>query len=81
MISAFGNEAILKLGPSFDCMRFICIFIFVLSDDLRRQNEIMKSEVEMLQIRLKQYSQLQELTAMLQESHKYVHVEVIDLIG
>ena len=30
----------------------------------------MKSEVEMLQIRLKQYSQLQELTAMLQESHK-----------
>ncbi|XP_061197157.1 centrosomal protein of 72 kDa-like [Saccostrea echinata] len=39
-------------------------------DDLQRQNEILKSEVEMLQIRLKQFGQVQELASMLQESHK-----------
>ncbi|XP_048762502.2 centrosomal protein of 72 kDa-like isoform X1 [Ostrea edulis] len=39
-------------------------------DDLQRQNEILKSEVEMLQIRLKQFGQVQELASMLQQSHK-----------
>ena len=33
---------------------------------MKRDNEIMK-------IKLKQYEQLQQLTAMLQESHKYVN--------
>lgn len=39
-------------------------------DDIQRQNEILKSEVEMLQIRLKQFGQVQELASMLQQSHK-----------
>nr|XP_022341017.1 centrosomal protein of 72 kDa-like [Crassostrea virginica] len=39
-------------------------------DDLQRQNEILKSEVEMLQVRLKQFGQVQELASMLQQSHK-----------
>ena len=41
-----------------------------LADDLQRQNEILKSEVEMLQVRLKQFGQVQELASMLQQSHK-----------
>ena len=41
-----------------------------LPDDLQRQNEIFKSEVEMLQVRLKQFGQVQELASMLQQSHK-----------
>ncbi|XP_033754494.1 centrosomal protein of 72 kDa-like isoform X2 [Pecten maximus] len=39
-------------------------------EEIKRQNDILRNEVEMLQIRLKQYSQMQELAAMLQESHK-----------
>lgn len=42
------------------------------TDDIQRQNEILKSEVEMLQIRLKQFGQVQELASMLQQSHKSV---------
>ena len=42
----------------------------ILADDLQRQNEILKSEVEMLQVRLKQFGQVQELASMLQQSHK-----------
>ncbi|OWF39191.1 centrosomal protein of 72 kDa-like isoform X2 [Mizuhopecten yessoensis] len=39
-------------------------------EEIKRQNDILRNEVEMLQIRLKQYSQMQELASMLQESHK-----------
>ncbi|KAL3860763.1 hypothetical protein ACJMK2_010835 [Sinanodonta woodiana] len=39
-------------------------------DELQRQNEILQREVDKMQIKLKQYSQLQELSAMLQDSHK-----------
>lgn len=42
------------------------------TDDIQQQNEILKSEVEMLQIRLKQFGQVQELASMLQQSHKSV---------
>lgn len=39
-------------------------------DDLQRQNDLLQREVEKQQVKLKQFSQLQELSAMLQESHK-----------
>lgn len=39
-------------------------------EDLQRQNDLLHREVEKQQIKLKQFSQLQELSAMLQESHK-----------
>lgn len=34
------------------------------------QNGNMKREIEIMRIKLKQYEQLQQLTGMLQESHK-----------
>ncbi|XP_064641032.1 centrosomal protein of 72 kDa-like isoform X1 [Lineus longissimus] len=40
------------------------------SDELARQNELLHHEIEVLKIRLKQFNQMQELSAMLQESHK-----------
>ncbi|KAK3579173.1 hypothetical protein CHS0354_022710 [Potamilus streckersoni] len=39
-------------------------------DELQRHNEVLQREVDKMQIKLKQYSQLQELSAMLQDSHK-----------
>lgn len=36
------------------------------------QNGNMKREIEIMRIKLKQYEQLQQLTGMLQESHKWV---------
>ncbi|KAL5022267.1 hypothetical protein ScPMuIL_001422 [Solemya velum] len=39
-------------------------------DDLARHNQILNNEVKALQHRLKQFGQLQELTGMLQDSHK-----------
>ena len=40
------------------------------SDEIQRQNDALQREVEKQQIKLKQFTQLQELSAMLQESHK-----------
>lgn len=41
-------------------------------DTFESQNGTMKREVEIMRIKLKQYEQLQQLTGMLQESHKYI---------
>ncbi|XP_060570895.1 centrosomal protein of 72 kDa-like [Ruditapes philippinarum] len=41
-------------------------------DELRNQNEKLKREIEKQQFQVKQFKQLQELSSMLQESHKYV---------
>lgn len=40
------------------------------SDDIQAQNEKLKREIEKQQFQLKQFRQLQELSGMLQESHK-----------
>lgn len=37
---------------------------------METDNENLKRDVEVMKIKLKQYEQLQQLTAMLQESHK-----------
>lgn len=34
------------------------------------ENDVLKKDVEVMKLKLKQYEQLQQLTAMLQESHK-----------
>ncbi|CAC5375297.1 unnamed protein product [Mytilus coruscus] len=39
-------------------------------DELQRQNDVLKNEIQLLQIRLKQHGQLQDLASMLQDSHK-----------
>jgi hypothetical protein len=39
-------------------------------DAIENQNGSMKRDNEIMKIKLKQYEQLQQLTAMLQESHK-----------
>ncbi|XP_071177138.1 centrosomal protein of 72 kDa-like [Mytilus edulis] len=39
-------------------------------DELQRQNDVLKNENQLLQIRLKQHGQLQDLASMLQDSHK-----------
>ncbi|OPL20313.1 hypothetical protein AM593_00596, partial [Mytilus galloprovincialis] len=41
-------------------------------DELQRQNDVLKNENQLLQIRLKQHGQLQDLASMLQDSHKVV---------
>lgn len=45
----------------FDCENIDC---------MENQNGSMKRDIEIMRIKLKQYEQLQQLTAMLQESHK-----------
>ncbi|XP_074645718.1 centrosomal protein of 72 kDa-like isoform X2 [Tubulanus polymorphus] len=42
----------------------------VATDEIQRQNQGLQQEIEVLKIRLKQYSKMQELANMLQESHK-----------
>ena len=37
---------------------------------METQNNTMKRDIEIMKIKLKQYEQLQQLTSMLQESHK-----------
>jgi hypothetical protein len=37
---------------------------------MESENDVMKKDVEVMKLKLKQYEQLQQLTAMLQESHK-----------
>ena len=51
-------------------MYYFFVFYAYISDDLQRQNDLLQREVEKQQVKLKQFSQLQELSAMLQESHK-----------
>jgi len=46
------------------------IWIFFPSGTIERDNERLRNELISLNIRLKQASQMQELAAMLQESHK-----------
>ena len=40
---------------------------------MENENGVLKKDVEIMKIKLKQYEQLQQLTAMLQESHKYIN--------
>jgi hypothetical protein len=37
---------------------------------MESENDVLKKDVEVMKLKLKQYEQLQQLTAMLQESHK-----------
>ncbi len=39
-------------------------------ESIENQNDLMKREIEIMRIKVKQYEQLQNLTEMLQESHK-----------
>lgn len=42
----------------------------ILSEEIQAQNEVLKREIEKQQFQVKQFKQLQELSSMLQESHK-----------
>lgn len=44
--------------------------LLIVIEELQKQNDVLKNEVQLLQIRLKQHGQLQDMTAMLQDSHK-----------
>ena len=44
---------------------------FYVTVHLQDENEKLRQEIQALTIRMKQSSQVQELAAMLQESHKY----------
>lgn len=39
-------------------------------EELHYQNEVLNQELELMKAKMKQYTQLQELASMLQESHK-----------
>jgi hypothetical protein len=43
---------------------------FVFKGSIEQENVIMKRDIDIMKIRLKQFEQLQQLTSMLQESHK-----------
>lgn len=44
---------------------------------IQSQNDALKHDIEIMKIKLKQFEHMQQLTLMLQESHKYNNIEYI----
>lgn len=42
---------------------------------IQSQNDALKHDIEIMKIKLKQFEHMQQLTLMLQESHKYIIIE------